>query len=107
MRRPAACFLFALFVVANPAYFCPINCLLHHHGDSADHHGAAMMADTCHPGPQLTPQQAPSGRELSPAVPAVVGDLPATGRDVRQRDSGTVVVPLHVSTPPSPPPPKA
>ncbi|MDP2481062.1 MAG: hypothetical protein Q8W51_12755 [Candidatus Palauibacterales bacterium] len=110
VRRPAAAFLFALFVVANPAYFCPINCLLHHNGDHADRHGHSimMMGDACHPGPQVTPQQAPSGRELSPAVPGVVSVLlpittPAVGRD----DSGSLAALPSTRAAPPPPPPRA
>ncbi len=107
VRRPAATFLFALFVLANPAYFCPINCLLHHHGEHAAHHDAAMMADMCHPGPQLTRQQAPAGRELSPAVPGVVSDLATTTPEVGRDDSGSLAVALSTRAAPTPPPPKA
>jgi hypothetical protein len=107
-RRSAAAFLFALFVVANPAYFCPINCLLRHDGDHAGRHGhVVMMGDACHPGPQVTPQQAPTGRELSPGVPAVAADLPVESRELESSEPGRVLAVRHFRGAPPPPPPRA
>jgi hypothetical protein len=73
-RRLAGTFLLSLFVIANPAYACPIHCLLHHHESRADSRGGpAMMDGMCHDsGPAVTVPEAPPGRELSPNVPAIV-----------------------------------
>lgn len=108
MLRPAAGFLLALFVVANPAYFCPINCLLHHDSDHSGRHGHAVaMTDSCYPGPQVTPERAPTGRELSPAVPASISDHPAASREVEQDAPGFPARSLHHRSAPPPPPPRA
>ncbi len=107
VRRPAAAFLFALFVVANPAYFCTLNCLLHDHGARADHHAhVAAMGDMCHPGPQVTDQGAP-GRELSPALPRAVREPPAAPVETSFEDPGMVGSTGSFLPAPLPPPPRA
>lgn len=108
LRRPAASFFFALFVLANPAYFCPINCLLHSHWLHADRDGhAAAVADMCHTGPAVTAQMPPGDRELSPAVPRLEQLLPSISRELGLELTGAVTLSGSSRPAPPPPPPRA
>jgi hypothetical protein len=108
VRRLAGAFLLSLFLLANPAYACPINCLLHHHGEHADHHdGPAAMGDMCQPsGPQFTTPEAPPDRELSPNVPAIV-QVALMSDEARRPTPAAPLAPLSAPSPlPTTPPPR-
>jgi len=108
VRRAGGAFLLLLFLVANPAYACPIDCLLNHHADRVEHHrheGTRLTGDMCHHGPRITAREAPAERALSPQEPAAVpAELPAA--DERAFGTTTLAAPpdLTLSAPPSPPP---
>jgi hypothetical protein len=107
-RRSAGALLFGLFVIANPTYSCPLNCLLHHHAARAEgHHGPVVTGPMCHAGPEVAAPQAP-GEELSPAATAAVQLArlthgPVIGRAFRPAAGS----PSRDRTPPPPPPPRA
>jgi len=108
VRRAGGAFLLLLFLVANPAYACPIDCLLNHHADRIEHQrhrGTRLTGDMCHHGPQVTPQEAPAERALSPQEPAAIpAEIPAA--DLRALDPAAfpALRDLTLSAPPSPPP---
>jgi hypothetical protein len=107
-RRLAGAFLLSLFLLANPAYACPINCFLHHHGEHADHHdGPAAMGDMCQPsGPQFTAPEAPPDRELSPNLPATVRVEMTTEEARRPADLAPAALTSLPSPLPATPPPR-
>jgi len=108
VRRTGGTFLLLLFVGANPAYTCPINCLLNHHADrieQADHHGERVTDPMCHHGPQVTAPEAPAERALSPQEPAAVpATLPAAVGRVLVAAAVGAPPELTLHAPPSPPP---
>ncbi len=110
IRRLAGAFLLSLFIVANPAYSCPIHCLLHHEHDG-DHDGSrggpAMMDGMCHDsGPAFTAPGPPGDRDLSPNVPAAVRTdaPPPPPPDVRDVAHDAPPVSTPSRAPATPPP---